>query len=314
MALVGACRSMTDWIPEIWIVLSFAAAGFQTLRFMMQKVLSMRELTPIGATFARFVYSAPIAAIAVILYLVSTKQSVVLPPLAFWVYAATGGLAQIVATVFVVTLFQSRNFAVGVTLMKTEVLLSVLIGLLILGEGVGAFAFAAILLGLVGVLLLSRTPEAVQWQWTVLLNRSVGLGLGSGLLFAVSAVCYRGASLEVLADDAVIRAGLTLATVTSLQMLGMAFWLRWRDMKQLVAVWRVRRVAVWIGLLSLAGSFCWFWAFSLQVAAYVKAVGQVELIFSLIVSVLVFGERSTRRELAGMAILSLSILTLVVTH
>ena len=41
-------------------------------------------------------------------------------------------------------------------------------------------------------------------------NRSVGLGLGSGMLFAVSAVCYRGASLEIASDDPVIRAGLTL--------------------------------------------------------------------------------------------------------
>ncbi|MFK7764821.1 MAG: EamA family transporter [Roseobacter sp.] len=305
---------MTIWTPELWILLSFAAAGFQTLRFMLQKVLSVRQLTPIGATFARFVYSAPIVVCALMVYLFLTGQTVALPSTAFWAYAATGGIAQIVATVFVVTLFKSRNFAVGVTLMKTEVLLSVLVGLLFLGEGVGGIAFAAILLGLAGVLLLSRSPETVHWQWSELANRSVGLGLGSGLLFAVSAVSYRGASLEVLSQDAIVRAGFTLAVVTSMQMIGMAIWLRVRDAAQLGAVWEARRTAVWIGLLSLAGSFCWFLAFSLQVAAYVKAVGQVELIFSLIVSVLVFGERSTARELAGMAILSLSILTLVVTQ
>ena len=46
--------------PELWVVLSVAAAGFQTLRFMLQKVLSTALLTPTGATFARFVYSAPL--------------------------------------------------------------------------------------------------------------------------------------------------------------------------------------------------------------------------------------------------------------
>ena len=60
----------------------------------------------------------------------------------------------------------------------------------------------------------------------------------------------------------------------------------------------------------MAGSFCWFAAFSLQSAAYVFAVGQVELIFSLAVSVLVFGERVTRRELGGIALLAVSILAI----
>ena len=105
---------------------------------------------------------------------------------------------------------------------------------------------------------------------------------------------------------------MTLAAVTVMQMFGMALWLGLRDPGQITAVWRARRVAVWIGLMSLAGSFCWFFAFTLQIAAYVKAVGQVELILSLLVSVLVFGERSSARELAGMGVLTASIIVLVI--
>ena len=76
-------------------------------------------------------------------------------------------------------------------------------------------------------------------------------------------------------------------------------------------VWSARRTGLLVGLTSLAGSFCWFWAFSLQGAAYVRAVGQVELIFSLAASTLVFREPISRRELAGIAILSASIVLLV---
>ena len=43
----------------------------------------------------------------------------------------------------------------------------------------------------------------------------------------------------------------------------------------------------------------------------VKAVGQVELVLSLLASVLFFGEKISARELVGMAILSGSILMLV---
>ena len=79
----------------------------------------------------------------------------------------------------------------------------------------------------------------------------------------------------------------------------------------MTAVWRARRVAVWIGLTSLLGSFCWFTAFTLQNVAYVNALGQVELIFSLMATVLFFRERVSLREWVGMAVLGASILTLV---
>ena len=63
--------------------------------------------------------------------------------------------------------------------------------------------------------------------------------------------------------------------------------------------------------MSLAGSFCWFFAFTLQAAAFVKAVGQIELALSLLASVMFFGEKITARELIGMALLCGSILLLV---
>jgi drug/metabolite transporter (DMT)-like permease len=297
--------------PETWVILSLVAAAFQTVRFMLQKVLSTRLLSPTGATFARFVYSAPVVVAGVAVYLLLNGQD--LPDIGalFWAFAAVGGLAQVLATVCVVTLFKSRNFAVGITLMKTEVLLSVMVGYLLLGETVSPMAFAAILSGLLGVYMLSKPPDAGALGGRSLFNRSTALGLGAGLLFSVSAVSYRGASLEVAAPDALLRAAVTLAAVTSMQMVGMAIWLAVRDPQQLSNVWKARRVAVWIGLLSLAGSLCWFWAFALEAAAFVKAVGQVELILSLIASFLFFSERSSMRELGGIFVLGASIVCLV---
>ena len=45
---------------EIWVFLSISAAIFQTLRFILQKFLSDTRLGVAGATFSRFIYSAPI--------------------------------------------------------------------------------------------------------------------------------------------------------------------------------------------------------------------------------------------------------------
>lgn len=296
---------------ELWVLVSFIAACFQTLRFMLQKSLSAITLSAAGATFARFCYSAPFIILAMLVYIPATGHAFELPSVVFWSFAALGGLAQVIATVAVVTLFKLRNFAVGMTLMKTEVILSVVLGYVLLGDGIGFWAIVALLIGVGGVILLSPAPQAAQVGERPLLNRGVALGLGAGFLFAVSAVCYRGASLQIGSGDPALRAGVTLAAVTTLQMTGMWLWLAWRDAGQIAAVWRARRVAIWIGLTSLGGSFCWFFAFTLQAAAYVKAVGQVELALSLVASVLVFGERISQRELTGMAVLTASIVMLV---
>ena len=295
---------------DLWIFVTLAAAAFQTLRFMLQKSLSASRLSAGGATFARFLYSMPLvlAGLAIALHL--GGQS--LPPLtpSFWAFAAAGGLTQILATVFVVLLFKQRNFAVGITFKKTEVMQTVLVGLIILGEGVSAAGFAAILIGLLGVLTLSKTPEVAGGWWRQITAPGPLLGLGSGLLFAVSGVTYRGASLQLDMEPG-YRAAVTLAAVVTMQTLAMAAWLAWREPGQIRAVWDARRTAVWVGLTSLAGSFCWFLAFTLQNVAYVNALGQVEMIFSLAATVLVFRETVTRREIVGMALLGLSILTLV---
>lgn len=290
---------------SLWIIASVCAALAQALRFMMQKSLSLGGISAPGATFARFVYSAPVIFVLLAGWLTASAAPPPAMSAAFWTYGATGGLAQILATICVVLLFQERHFAVGITFKKTEVILTALVGFVVLGDVLSWTAFLAILLGLAGVLVLSARPgQAVSLR--NLGNRSVALGLSAGLLFAVSAVSYRGASLQIEAAP-MLRAAVTLSAVTAMQMVAMALWLRLREPGTISAVLAVWRRGVLLGLASLAGSYGWFLAFTLQNAAYVKAVGQIELIFVLIIGALVFGERVTGRELAGMALLSGSI-------
>lgn len=292
---------------EPWILLTVAAAFFQNLRFMLQKVLSGSTLSAAGATFARFIYAAPLVGLGFwgLLALRGDPLPVLGP--GFWAYALIGGLVQVLATLCVVALFAHRNFAVGITLMKSEVLMTVLVGLLFLGDRVTAAGFAAMLLGVAGVLLLAQMPQATGPLWRRVWTRPTGLGLASGALFSVSSVFYRGATLAVDSDDPLLRAVLTLTVVCTAQVIGMALWLRWREVGQITRVLRNWRTAGLVGVTSLAGSLCWFTAFTLQNAAYVKAVGQVELLFTLLASVLFFRERITGREGLGIAVLSLAI-------
>ncbi|MBC6406711.1 MAG: EamA family transporter [Rhodobacteraceae bacterium] len=305
---------------ETWVFAALAAASFQTARFTLQKHMSRITLTATGATFARFIYSAPLAAVLAVGLTRETGWPAL--PLSFWLYGAIGGAAQIMATVATVMLFGRRNFVVGMTFIKTEVLLSVLTGFLVLNETISPLGAFAIVIGVAGVLVLS-TPASVPRQgtaqtapsaggWRKWLGASAGLGLLAGGLFSISAVCYRGAVLQVGIDAPFLAALITLAAVTGMQLLGMALWLAVRDVRQIGAVLTAWRGALWIGLTSLAGSLCWFWGFGLQQVAYVKAVGQVEVVLGLLVSLLIFRERISAQEYLGMLLIMASVLVLIV--
>lgn len=299
-------------VPDLWIIVTVAAAIFQTVRFMLQKVLASTTLSAAGATFSRFVYSLPFITILVGSYVALSDTPAPALSVSFWGFGLLGATAQILATVCVVALFKERNFAVGITFKKTEVIQTVLVGILLLGETVSGAGFAAIALGVLGLLILSGGKEAKGIRLGDLRNRAAGLGIASGVLFAFSAVSYRGASLTLVSDDPLMRAGITLLAVVTMQTVLMLVWLSLRESGEIRRVWAARRVAIWIGITSMGGSMCWFIAFTLQNAAYVKALGQVELIFSVLASTLFFRERITAREALGMAVLVASILLLIV--
>ena len=55
----------------------------------------------------------------------------------------------------------------------------------------------------------------------------------------------------------------------------------------------------------------WFTAMTIERAAYVKALGQIEFVFAIAVSTLIFKEKSTLRELFGMCLVAAGIVVLL---
>lgn len=286
-----------------------AAAAVQTLRFLLQKQLKTAGLSTGAASFARFVFAAPLA-IALAGAVMWVLQHP-LPPLhaSFWIYGAIGGFCQVVATMATVALFSRRNFAVGIAFTKSETLMVAFFSAAILSEAVPAAAIGAMALGVVAVILLSL-PKGAGLRFD---GPAAGLGLLAGGCFALSAVGYRGATLNLGDAPFFLRAAITLAAVTSLQTIGMALWLRWREpgaLSQVAAAWRVTAL---VGITGMLGSLGWFTAFTLQNAALVRAVGQVELVFSILVSAAILAEAPTRRELLGIALLSASVVGVILS-
>lgn len=294
---------------ELWVIATIAAAAVQTVRFMLQKRLKGIGLSTGGATFSRFLFAVPLACLGVAVLVALHGYSI--PPLGalFWAFAVAGGVAQIIATFCTVALFSERSFAVGIAFTKTETVQVALFSAVFLAEAVSGLGVVAILVGLAGVLLLSRPPQG--WIAGKFLNRATMLGLLAGAFFGISAIGYRGATMEIASPDPLFRAMLALACVTAFQSVAMVLWLRWREAGEVTRVLRAWRATLPVGVTGVLGSLGWFTAFALQNAAYVRSVGQVELIFSILVSMIVFGEKPNRREVVGMGLLAVSIIMIV---
>ncbi|MEM9318407.1 MAG: DMT family transporter [Pseudomonadota bacterium] len=292
----------------LWIPVTIFAAFMQNLRFILQRHLKVTTLSTGGATWARFVYAWPCVAVTLLAYKFATGQAWPVPQSGFWTFACIGALAQMLATACVVALFARRHFYVGITLKKSEVILTALIGLLVLGEAVSTPVLLAIAIGFAGVLALSDPPAETGLPLRArLFNAATGFGLASGLLFGVSAVCYRGATLALQGGDAPLRAALALLTATSVQVLTLGAWLAWRERGEISRVLAAWRLAAPMGAASMLGSLAWFTAFALQTAAYVKALGQIELLFTFLYSTFWLKERTSRNEVIGVALIVVSL-------
>jgi drug/metabolite transporter (DMT)-like permease len=290
---------------ELWIPVTIAAAAFQTLRFALQRRLRGVGLSSGGATLARFVWAVPLAWAGA---LVATGGT--LPAIApdFWAWAAMGGLAQIVATHATITLFSLRSFAVGIAFTKTETIQVAAFSAVLLGEAVSAPGLAAILIGVAGVLALSVPQTGWRGGW---ITRATGLGVLAGGLFGLSAIGYRGATLAVDDPQGLTRALVALAAVTLFQTIVLGLWLALREPGETARVLRCWRATLPVGITGAAGSALWFWAFAIQNAAYVRSLGQVELVLSLAISTLWFGEKARRADVLGMGLILASVLGIV---
>jgi len=305
-------------VIELWIPITIFAAFCQNLRSAVQKHLK-GVLSDTGATFSRFGYGFPVVFAYVLALHYGAGLAWPEPNLRFVIYGLIGGAAQIAATFLLVWLFSFRDFAVGTTYSKTETVQAALFGLVILGDGVGLAGSIGIFVSLIGVMLLSTAKSGLAWRrlllsWT---ERTALIGVLSGTLFGVAAVTFRAASLSLDAGpggeepDFLMRAGFTLVCVIPAQSMAMAVWMGWREPGQLRAVLRSWRWASIAGLAGAVSSIGWFTAMTIQNAAYVRALGQIELLFTFAAGVLIFKERSSRLEVTGIFLVTAGILILV---
>jgi drug/metabolite transporter (DMT)-like permease len=297
---------------ELWIPITIAAAFLQNLRSALQKRLQ-GSLGTRGASFVRFGYGFPVAALYVVLLHYGFGYAFPALNWSFVAWAMIGGVAQIFATIMLVHLFSLRNFAVGTAYSKTEPVQAAVFGFILLGEKLTPAAAGAIVVGVIGVMLISMARMPLSWRNLVVAlgSRTALLGIASGTVFGVSVVAYRSASLSLDGPNVLMQAAMTLACVTTFQTVFMLVWMAWKDKSEITQVLKTWRSSGLVGLASVFGSACWFTAMTLQQVAYVRALGQIELVFTFMASYFLFKERINRMEILGCLLIVSGILGLL---
>ena len=279
----------------LWIPFTLLAAFMQAWRNAFQKQLS-KDVSVAGVTLARFIWASPLAALY--LYLLYQWQPVAMPVFSghFAGFIIAASLAQILATALMVKLFKLRNYAIGAGLAKSEAVLAAVLGVVFFSESLTLFGWFGIALGGCAVFLLSGASLR-QLSVPVLL-----LGLGSGLAFALTSLWVRQASL-VLGLPFPYGAAWVLLLVILLQTLLLLLWLTLKDRPTLMALWQRPKLTLLISLCSCVGSVGWFTAMSLEIVPLVKTLGQVEVLFTLLISAFFFKEKLKKQDYLGLGLI-----------
>jgi drug/metabolite transporter (DMT)-like permease len=294
-------------MPGLWAIFTLIASVGQVLRNAQQRELT-QSLGTVGATHVRFLFGVPFAGLFLLLVLAATGQP--LPalngPMLTWTVVAS--VAQIGATALLLAAMRERSFVVVTAYAKTEPIQVAVFGLVFLGDHVAGGVAAAIAIATAGVLLVSwprsSGGEAFTWQPAV-------LGIGSGAMFAIAAIGFRGGILALDTPSFVIGATLTLALGLLIQTVLLSAYLWVFDRKALLAILRLWRPSLLAGFTGAFASQMWFLAFALESAAKVRTLALVEILFAQVVSRNLFKQTLASREALGIGLIVAGVVLLL---
>jgi len=293
-------------VPWLWAAFTVIAALSQTARNAMQRELIVK-LGTLGATHVRFLFGFPFALVLLAIMLVFTDMGLPRPGFAFWPWVLAGSVTQILATALMLAAMGERSFVVAIAYIKTEPVQVAVFGLLVLGDALTLPMIVAILVATAGVIVMSFKPRGGAKADAL----PTLLGLGSGAMFALSAVTYRGAILSLEGASFVMAATFTLTIGLALTAGLLSLYLALRDPTVLSAIVRAWRPSIFAGALGALASEFWFLAFALASAASVRTLGLVEVLFAQAISSFVFNQPTSRREAIGIVLVVAGVVLLI---
>ena len=284
-----------------WIVTSILGAFFQNARSSVQKKLNA-EMSLMASTYVRFAFSLPILLIVFCLHFENLNYlSMAIQSSSFIIYVFIASVLQITFTLLFLYLFKFTNFLVGTALSKTEVIQIAFFEFIILKDYLNFYALLGIMISTFGVIIFST--KNLKNIVNSFFSKSTIVGLFCGTLLALSVVFYRG-SMEFIefTNKNFDKALLTLFAATIIQTSLITLYLIFFELNEFKKIKSNIKLSALAGLFGFSATISWFYSFSLVQAALVRAVGQVELLFSYISSRFMFREKIRFVEIIGIVI------------
>ena len=284
-----------------WILTSILGAFFQNARSSIQKRLNT-EMSLMASTYVRFAFSLPILLIVFVVYFGNFDYfQLAIQSSNFVIYVVLASVLQISFTLLFLYLLKFTNFLVGTALSKTEVIQIAFFEFIILKDYLNFYALLGIMISTIGVIIFST--KDVKNIINSFFSKSTVVGLFCGTLLALSVVFYRG-SMEFIdfTNKNFDKALLTLFAATLIQTSLITLYLLIFEISEFKKLKSNIKLSALAGLFGFSATISWFYSFSLVQAALVRAVGQIELLFSYISSRFMFKEKIRFIEIIGIVI------------
>lgn len=280
-----------------WVFFTLGAVVMQTFRNALQSKLSATISTS-GVTLARFLFAAPIALIYLLILYTFSNQIIPEFTLKFIFFVLLASVMQIFATALMVILFKQKNFAVGAGLAKSEALVAGVLGTLFFGSQLSLFGWVGILIGAAAIFVLSGGGRKGQ-----LSLKTVIIGLACGSCFALTSLYVREAS-HLLNVPFPHSAAWVLLWVLCIQTSILVSYIALKDKSTFVALKSNAKMTLATSATSCLGSICWFSAMALQHVAYVKTLGQIEVLFTILIATFWLKNKVKKHEIIGLLLIA----------
>lgn len=280
-----------------WVFFTLGAVVMQTFRNALQSQLSANVSTS-GVTLARFLFAPPIALVYLLLLYGFSEQIIPEFTLKFVLLVVVASVLQIAATSLMVVLFKQKNFAVGAGLAKSEALVAGVLGTVFFGSQLSLFGWLGILLGGAAVFILAGGGRKGR-----LSLKTVSIGLACGTCFALTSLFVREAS-HLLSVPFPHSAAWVLMWVLCIQTSLLVSYIALKDRSTFVALKNNAKMTLATSATSCLGSICWFSAMALQHVAYVKTLGQVEVLFTLLIAIFWLKNKVKKHEVVGLLLIA----------
>jgi drug/metabolite transporter (DMT)-like permease len=291
----------------LWVLFVILASLGQVVRNAMQRELTA-SLGTVGATHVRFLFGFPFSILFFAVVTFVARESVAWPSLTFWLWLVVGTMTQILATGLMLAAMNERSFVVTTAYIKTEPIQAALFGFIFLADHLTALKMLAIVIATAGVVITAIRPGGEKSFADL---RPTLLGLAAAACFALSAVGYRGAILQVGGVSFVTAASFTLVLGLMLQTLVLTTYLLLRDRETLRAIFRLWKPSMLAGFMGAAASQFWFLGFAVTSVANVRTLALVEVLFAQAIAYYSMKQKISAREGFGIALIVVGVAALI---